>query len=103
MKIKVFSIEKSSNKTVDVLNKEYIKMISRSAFVEDIVLFNKQIALAQTKGEREAKESYSKIYEPHLKGYNIALDVSGYVCDSYEFSKIFDNEVNINFLVKTNI
>ena len=99
MNIKVFSIEKSSNKTVDVLNKEFIKMISKNASIEDVVLFNKQIALAQTKGPIEAKESYSKIYEPHLKGYNVALDVCGHVCDSFEFSKIFDNHTNINFFI----
>ena len=99
MNIKVFSIEKSSNKTVDVLNKEFMKMISKNATIEDVVLFNKQIALAQVKGEKEAKESYTKIYEPHLKGYNIALDVSGHVCDSFEFSEIFDNEVNVNFFI----
>lgn len=99
MNIKVFSIEKSSNKTVDVLNKEYMKMISRNASIEDMVIFNKQIALAQTKGEKEARESYTKAYEPYLKGYNIALDVEGKQCDSFEFSKIFDNEVNINFFI----
>lgn len=99
MNIKVFSIEKSSNKIVDTLNKEFMKMISKNASVEDVVLFNKQIALAQTKGESEARESYGKIYEPHLKGYNIALDVSGHVCDSFQFSEIFDNHTNINFFI----
>jgi len=99
MNIKVFSIEKSSNKTVDILNQEYMKMISRYASIEDEILFNKQIALAQSKGEVEARESYSKIYKPYLKGYNISLDVEGKVLDSFEFSKIFDNEVNINFFI----
>jgi 23S rRNA (pseudouridine1915-N3)-methyltransferase len=99
MHIKVFSIEKSSNKTIEVLNKEYIKMISKHGSIEDIVLFNKNIASAQSKGGTEARESYRKVYEPHLKGYNIALDVEGSVCDSFEFSKIFDNEMNINFFI----
>ncbi|WP_024953875.1 23S rRNA (pseudouridine(1915)-N(3))-methyltransferase RlmH [Sulfurospirillum arcachonense] len=99
MNIKVFSIEKSSNKTIDVLNKEYIKMISKNASIEDIVVFNKQIALAQTKGEKEARDSYTKAYETHLKGYNIALDVEGKQCDSFEFSEIFDNAMNINFFI----
>jgi 23S rRNA (pseudouridine1915-N3)-methyltransferase len=99
MNIKVFSIEKSSNKTIDILNKEYMKMISKYGSIEDIVLFNKHIALAQSKGECEARESYRKIYEPHLKGYSIALDVEGKSCDSFEFSKIFDNEININFFI----
>ncbi len=99
MNIKIFSIEKSSNKSIDTINEEYKKMISRFSSLEDITLFNKQIAQAQTIGEKEARESYLRAYEPHLKGYNIALDVEGRECDSFEFSKIFDNEVNINFFI----
>jgi len=99
MNIKVFSIEKSGDNHIDILNKEFIKMISKNAFVEDIVLFNKQISKAQIIGAKEAKESYAKTYEPYLKGYNIALDVTGNQYDSFQFSKIFDNEVNINFFI----
>jgi len=99
MNIKVFSIEKSSNYTIDALNKEYMKMISRYASLKDEILFNKQIAFAQSKGKNEATEAYSKIYTPHLKGYNVALDVEGKVCDSFEFSEIFDTEININFFI----
>ncbi len=99
MNIKVFSIEKSGDIHVDSLNKEFIKMISKSASIEDVVLFNKQIGKAQSIGAKEAKDSYSKAYEPYLKGYNIALDVSGKQCDSFEFSKIFDNAININFFI----
>jgi len=99
MNIKVFSIEKSGDSHIDSLNKEFMKMIFKSASIEDIVLFNKQISKAQVKGVNEAKESYTKTYEPYLKGYNIALDVKGKQCDSFEFSKIFDNEININFFI----
>ncbi|MBL0708172.1 MAG: 23S rRNA (pseudouridine(1915)-N(3))-methyltransferase RlmH [Sulfurimonas sp.] len=99
MNIKVFSIEKSGDNYIDALNSEFMKMISKSASVEDVVLFNKNIAKAQVKGVSEAKESYSKTYEPYLKGYSIALDVEGKQCDSFEFSKIFDNEININFFI----
>lgn len=99
MNIKVFSIEKSNDIHIDALNKEFIKMISKSASIEDIVLFNKTIAKAQVKGFKKAKESYTKTYEPYLKGYNISLDIEGKQCDSFEFSKIFDNEININFFI----
>ena len=99
MNIKIFSIEKSSDSHVDGLNRDFIKMISKSAKVKDISLFSNQIAKAQSKGVKEAKEAYTKTYEPYLKGYNIALDVEGEVCDSFEFSKIFDNETNINFFI----
>lgn len=99
MYIKVFSIEKSSNQTVDILNKEYIKMISKHADIEDAVLFNKNIAQAQIKGAQAAKESYTKVYEPHLKGFNIALDTQGEMLDSFTFSKIFENAMYINFFI----
>lgn len=99
MHIKVFTIEKSSEPSIELLSKEYTKMISRFSKIEEIKIFNKQIAQAQTIGEREAQASYSKVYEPHLKGLNIALDVQGLPVDSFEFSTLFDDDVNINFFI----
>ena len=99
MHIKVFTIEKSSELSIELLGKEYTKMISRFSKIEEIKIFNKQIAQAQTIGEREAQASYSKVYEPHLKGLNIALDVQGLHVDSFEFSTLFDDDVNINFFI----
>lgn len=99
MNIRVFSIAKSGDSYIDALIQEFIKMISKSASVEDIVLFNKQTAKAQTKGALWAKEAYTKVYEPYLKGYSIALDVCGEECSSLEFSKIFDSGANINFFI----
>lgn len=40
-------------------------------------LYDEDIAKAQTIGENESKEIYTKTYLPYLKGYNIALDVLG--------------------------
>lgn len=74
-------------------------MISKIAKIKDITLFTNQIAKAQSRGAKEAKEAYAKTYEPYLKGYCVALDVEGKECDSFEFSKIFDNETNINFFI----
>lgn len=99
MNIKIFSIEKSNSAPVEAMSKEYKKMISRYASFEDIAIFNKQIAQAQTIDAVSAQNSYTKAYEPYLKGYNIALDVCGKQCDSFEFSSIFENEVNINFFI----
>ena len=99
MHIKVFTIEKSSDKALDGIAQEFTKMISRFAKVEEVKIFNKQIALAQSLGEKEARASYTKAYEPFLKGYNIALDVEGLHVKSEEFSTFFDNDVNINFFI----
>ena len=99
MHIKVFTIEKSSEPSIELLSKEYTKMISRFSKIEEIKIFNKQIAQAQTIGEREAQASYSKVYEPHLKGLNIALYVQALLVDSFEFITLFDDDVNINFFI----
>ena len=99
MNIKVFTIEKSSDKSLDAIAQEYTKMISRFAKVEEVKIFNKQIASAQMIGSNEAKASYTKAYEPHLKGYNVALDVEGAHVTSEQFSTIFDQDVNINFFI----
>ena len=99
MNVKVFTIEKSSDKSLDAIASEYTKMISRFAKVEEIKIFNKQIATAQMIGEREAKASYTKAYESHLKGYNVALDVEGLHVNSQEFSTLFEHDVNINFFI----
>lgn len=99
MNVRVFTIEKSSDKEIEGLCKEFTKMISRFAKVEEVKIFNKQIALAQTIGEKEARASYTRAYEPFLKGYNVALDVEGLHVKSEEFSTIFDNDVTINFFI----
>ncbi len=74
-------------------------MIKRFSNIEDRVLFNKNIAQSQIKGEKEAKMSYTKAYEPFLKGYNVSLDVKGKKIDSFEFSRIFQKSANINFFI----
>lgn len=99
MNIKVFTIEKSSEESIEEVSKSYTKMISRFAKIEEIKIFNKQIAIAQSIGTKDAQASYTKAYEPHLKGINIALDVQGTFVDSFEFSKIFDDDVHINFFI----
>lgn len=99
MNVKVFTIEKSSDKSLEAIANEYTKMISRFAKVEEIKIFNKQIASAQMIGEKEARASYTKAYEPHLKGYNVALDVQGEQLGSEQFSALFDQDVSINFFI----
>ncbi|MDD3463107.1 MAG: 23S rRNA (pseudouridine(1915)-N(3))-methyltransferase RlmH [Sulfurospirillaceae bacterium] len=99
MKIKIFTIEKSANGAIETLGKEYQKMISRFADVEEIKIFSKDISQAQVRGEQEAKASYSRAYEPYLKGFNVSLDVLGKEMDSFEFSEIFSHEATVNFFI----
>lgn len=99
MFVKVFTIEKSSDKALDAISQEFIKMTSRFAKVEEVKIFSKHIAQAQSFGEKEARASYTKAYEPFLKGYNIALDVNGIELKSEAFSTLFDADVHINFFI----
>jgi len=98
-KINIYSIVKPSSDEFDKLSKEFIKMCSKYAKVEVYSIFNKNISKAQTIGEKEAKESYTKVYEPYLSGFNIALDVLGTKVDSFEFSNIITNHSEINFFI----
>ncbi len=99
MKIRVYTIEKTKSDAIEILVKEYLKMIGKFAQIDDLTIFHKQIAISQAKGEKEAKKSYTKVYEPLLKGYNISLDVCGKELDSFEFSKIFEGFTDINFFI----
>lgn len=74
-------------------------MIKRFANFKEMVLFNKEIAASQNKGSKEGKKSYTKAFEPYVKGYSISLDVEGEKLDSYEFSEIFEKSANINFFI----
>ena len=99
MNITVYAIEKSKNEAMQSVIRDYLKMTKRFAKIEDKSIFNKQIALSQTKGDIEAKKSYTKAYEPFLSGFNVALDVLGDKLDSFEFSEIFKQNSNINFFI----
>ena len=98
-KINIYSIVKPSKDEFDTLIKEFIKMSSKYAKVEVFYIFNKNIAKAQTIGEKEAQLSYSETYEPLLKGFNIALDVLGKKVDTYAFSALLEDKNEVNFFI----
>lgn len=99
MKINVYAIVKPSKDDFDKLINEFIKMSSKYAKVQVHYIFNKNIAKAQTIGQKEAQTSYTEAYEPLMKGYNIALDVLGKRVDSYKFSQLIEGKNEINFFI----
>jgi len=99
MKINIYQIAKNDKDEFEPLIKNFIKMSSKYAKIEIHNLFNKQIGKAQTIGEKEAKASYSEVFEPKLKGLNIALDVLGKRIESYKFSELISNDTTINFFI----
>lgn len=98
-KINIYAIVKPNSDEFNKISKEFIKMCSKYAKVEVHSIFNKNISKAQTIGEKEAKESYMKAYEPYMSGYCIALDVLGKKIDSFEFSKTITCNSEINFFI----
>jgi len=75
-------------------------MSSKYASIEVHSLFNKNIAKAQSLGEKESHKAYNELYIPKLSnGYNIALDVLGKQVDSFKFSEILENKQTINFFI----
>lgn len=100
MKIKLLSIAKKENDHYDPIRQEYFKLISKHALIEDIVIFNKKIASAQTQGKEVAQASYSEAFEPYLhKSYNIMLHPDGKKIDSFEFSKLLSDKMAVNFFI----
>jgi len=97
--ITVVAIEKDSKDEFKPILEGYKKMISRYAKFKSVELFNKKILNSQKRGEREAKKSYSEAFEPHLGRYNVFLHERGEMLDSMEFSKIFQDNGEINFFI----
>ncbi|MEZ4692669.1 MAG: 23S rRNA (pseudouridine(1915)-N(3))-methyltransferase RlmH [Aliarcobacter sp.] len=99
MKINIYSILKPSKDNFDSIIQDFLKMSSKYAKVEVHYIFNKNIAKAQTIGEKEAQQSYSETYEPLLRGFNIALDVLGKKVDTYTFSSLLEDKNEVNFFI----
>ena len=100
MQIRVCSIDKKSkNRLYEPLIEHYIKSSKQFAQIELIDIFNNQISKAQEISEINAKEEYSKAFEKYMDGYCVALDPNSNEVDSYEFSKIFENNTKITFFI----
>ncbi len=99
LKINIYAIVKPSKDESDKIINDFIKMSSKYAKVQVHYIFNKNIAKAQTIGEKEAQESYTRAYEPLFKEYNIALDVQGKSLDSFKFSELLANKNEVNFFI----
>ncbi len=100
MRVRIFTIEKSEDKDIESMLKEYQKMSQKFCSLEFIKLFDKTLAASQRQGGESAKESYEKAYLPYFdNSFNIALDEAGKVLDSLSFSAFFDKHAQINFFL----
>lgn len=100
MNIEILSIAKKEHSTYEPICKELIKMISRSAKIEDIELFNKDVTKAHSISPKASRAVYSKLFEPYVaKSFNVILHPEGKLIDSYEFSKLLDGKIAIKFFI----
>lgn len=100
MNVDVISIAKKERSTYDPLYKEFIKMSSRYAKINDIELFSKDVTKAHTLGQDTAQKAYTKLLNPYInKGYSIALHPDGRIIDSYAFSKLLLDKISVQFYI----
>jgi 23S rRNA (pseudouridine1915-N3)-methyltransferase len=100
LKVRVFTIEKSEDKDIEAMLKDYQKMSRKFCSLEFVKLFDKSLAASQKQGVDAARESYEKAYLPYFENsYNIALAQEGKTMDSHTFSRLFDNRSQINFFI----
>ena len=98
MEILVYSISKEKIEFYSEIN-EYIKMSKKYANIKDKVLFNNQIAKAQSSSKDMALKAYDEAYEPLIEGFCIGLDEGGKMLDSVEFSKLFLAKNKVSFFI----
>lgn len=98
MEILVYSISKEKIEFYSEIN-EYIKMSKKYANIKDKVLFNNQIAKAQSSSKDMALKAYDEAYEPLIDGFCIGLDEGGKMLDSVEFSKLFLAKNKVSFFI----
>lgn len=100
MKIDIISIAKKERSIYDPLYKDLEKMISRFAKLEDIEIFSKDVAKSHTISQKASQQAYTKALKPYLsKGYSVALHPDGKIIDSFEFSKLLNDKITIQFFI----
>jgi len=99
MKINIYTVEKKSVDEFSKIITNQKKMIQKYAQISEIPCFNKKISSAQNRDAIMAKESYTEVFTPYLKGCNIALHPAGKEVDSFEFSENFDINTPLNFFI----
>lgn len=98
MEILVYSISKEKIEFYSEIN-EYIKMSKKYANIKDKVLFNNQIAKAQSSSKDMALKAYDETYVPLIEGFCVGLDEGGKMLDSVEFSKLFLAKNKVSFFI----
>ena len=100
MKIEIISIAKKEKSIYDPLYKDLTKMISRFASVKDTEIFTKDVTKAHTISPQAAQKAYTNALEAYIgKDFCITLHPEGKLIDSFEFSKLLNDKINVKFFI----
>jgi len=100
MNIDIISIAKKERSTYDLVNKELIKMSSRFAKVNEIELLTKDVTKAHNISPEASQRAYTGLLEPYIsKGYSIGMHPDGKIIDSFEFSKLLQDKMSVQFYI----
>lgn len=98
--IDIISIAKKEKTIYDPLYKELSKMISRFAKIEDIELFDKDVAKSHTISPTASQQAYTRSLAPYIgKDFCVCLHPDGKVIDSFEFSKLLNDRMAVKFFI----
>ncbi len=100
MNIEIISIAKREKSIYDPLYKDLTKMISRFAKVTDTEIFTKDVTKAHTISPEASQKAYTNALEAYIgKDFCITLHPNGKVVDSFEFSKLLNDKMNVKFFI----
>jgi len=100
MNVEIISIAKKEKSIYDPLYKEMTKMISRFANVKDTEIFTKDVTKAHTISQEASQKAYTKALEAYIgKDFCITLHPNGKLIDSFEFSKLLNDKMNVKFFI----
>jgi len=100
MNVEIISIAKKEKSIYDPLYKELTKMISRFANVKDTEIFTKDVTKAHTISQEASQKAYTKALEAYIgKDFCITLHPNGKLIDSFEFSKLLNDKMNVKFFI----
>ncbi len=100
MNIEIISIAKKEKSLYDPLYKDLTKMISRFATVKTTEIFSKDVTKAHTISPQVSQKAYTKALEAYIeKDFCITLHPDGKLIDSFEFSKLLNDRMNVKFFI----
>ncbi len=100
--IKIYWIGKKQKDDYLNLENHFLKISSKFAKIEDVPIFNKEIAKKQNLGNtQEIQNSYSEALQKYLsqETFNIVLNPNGKTVSTEKFADLLNQHSKINFFI----